>query len=460
MLRRFHDEINRRARLCREARVTDLPDYRSVTGNVLARALVIMDEFQVLFSEEDRLAREAGRLLADIAKRGAAFGLHLLLATQSPGGPLAAYLRPVYEQMALRIALGCTQPSVSQAILGEGNDAATRLVQAGDAIYNDRRGEGDSPVMRIAYLPTRERLALIGTIRELGGGREYPAPASFDPDAPASFACDFAERWPAPGPTVAAWLGEAIEIKPATTATFERYVRSNLLIVGGENHGHGLMLATVLSAAVQRSPADVCFTIAEFTRPSAPSHAFFEPLRGLPHQVQIADRRTAGAALDELLDDLDARLADADGAARPERFFLIAGLHRWHELLAEGDYGRPSETSVRLVRLADKGPDAGLHVVAWADGYTTADRALRRAGLAHFGLRAVLRVLSAAESDSLLGVSAAASLDDDRALYRDTDWPAEQVEKFKPYSVASLYSFLRTAFAQDDFAQDDFGSPS
>jgi hypothetical protein len=59
----------------------------------------------------------------------------------------------------------------------------------------------------------------------------------------------------------------------------------------------------------------------------------------------------------------------------------------------------------------------------------------------------VLRVLSPAESDALLGVSAAASLDDDRALYRDTEWPAEQVEKFKPYSVASLYSFARTAFA-------------
>jgi DNA segregation ATPase FtsK/SpoIIIE, S-DNA-T family len=457
MLRRFHDEINRRARLCREAKVTDLPDYRRETGQVLPRALVIMDEFQVLFSEEDRLAREAGRLLADIAKRGAAFGLHLLLATQSPGGPLAAYLRPVYEQMALRIALGCTQPSVSQAILGEGNDAATRLVQAGDAIYNDRRGEGDNPVMRIAMLPTRERLELIAAIRALAGGREYPPPASFDPDAPADFTAHppcsaFAARaagpgrWPAPGATMEAWLGEAIEIKPATTATFERYVRSNLLIVGGEEHGYGLLLATVLSAAVQRSPADACFTMAEFTRPSSPSHDFFAPLQHLPHEVRIADRRTAGAALDDLLDDLEARLAEADGAARPERFFLIAGLHRWHDLLTEGDYGRPSETSARLVRLADKGPDAGIHVVAWADGYATAERALRRAGLAHFGLRAVLRVLSPAESDALLGVSAAASLDDDRALYRDTEWPAEQAEKFKPYSVASLYSFARAAF--------------
>jgi DNA segregation ATPase FtsK/SpoIIIE, S-DNA-T family len=450
MLRRFHDEIERRARLCREARVTDLPDYRRETGQVLARALVIMDEFQVLFSEEDRLAREAGRLLADIAKRGAAFGLHLLLATQSPGGPLAAYLRPVYEQMALRIALGCTAPSVSQAILGEGNDAATRLVRAGDAIYNDRRGEGANPVMRIAMLPTRERLALIGSIRELGGGRVYPAPASFDPDSPASFAPG---SLPAPGPgssAVQAWLGEAIEIKPSTTATFERYPRSNLLIVGGEQHGHGLLLATLLSAAVQRSPGQIRFTVAEFTRPSSPFRGFFDPVRNLPHEVRIADRRTVGDELDELIDDLENRLdgqdSGAGGAVQPERFFLIAGMHRWHELLAEGDYGRPSETSAQLVRLADKGPDAGIHVVAWTDGYATAERALRRAGIGFFGLRAVLRVMSPAESDALLGVAAAASLDDDRALYRDTEWPVEQVEKFKPYSTDSLYAFAKEGF--------------
>ena len=81
-------------------------------------------------------------------------------------------------------------------------------------------------------------------------------------------------------------------------------------------------------------------------------------------------------------------------------------MHRWHELLAEGDYGRPSETSARLVWLADKGPDAGIHVVAWADGYATAER----------------------------------------ALYRDTEWPVEQVEKFKPYSTASLYAFAREGF--------------
>jgi len=440
MLRRFHEEIDRRARLCREAKVTDLTDYRRDTGLLLPRALVIMDEFQVLFAYEDRLAREAGQLLADIAKRGAAFGLHLLLATQSPGGLLAAHLRPVYEQMALRIALGCLQPSVSQAILGEGNYAATRLIRAGDAIYNDRRGEGANPVARLAVLPTRERLALIRDIRALGGSREYPVPASFDPASPALFA-------PGPAPAragaaaagVAAWLGEALEIKPPTTAIFDRYVRSNLLVVGTEEHGYGLLLATVLSAASQCDPAQVSFTIVEFARPSSPYHGFFDLLSGLPHEVRIRDATRADAELETFGADVEERLACASPA--PTRFLLIAGMHRWHELATEGDYGRPSQTAVRLARLADKGPDVGIHIVAWADSYATAERSLRRAGIARFGLRAVGRLFSPADSDALLGVAAAVSLDDNRALFRDTEWPIDQVEKFKPYSIDSLRAY-------------------
>jgi len=454
MLRRFHEEIERRVRLCREARVTQLPDYRRETGQVLPRSLVIMDEFQVLFSEEDRLSREAGALLADIAKRGAAFGLHLLLATQSPGGSLTTHLRPTYEQMALRIALGCTQPSVSQAILGEGNEAAAKLTRAGDAIYNDRRGEGANPVMRIAMLPTRDRLEWISTIRGLAGDRAYEPSATFDPDAPADFganpACSvFAatqDPWRPPGSTVQAWLGEAIEIKPATAATFECFVRSNLLIVGDEGRGHALLLATVLSAAVQRSPADVSFVIAQFARPSSAFHGFFAPAENLPHGVQIVGPASAFAALQAMAAELGARLADAGHTPHPRRFFLIAGLHRWQELAAEGEWGKQTEAATLLTKIAEHGPEVGIHVVIWADSVATAERALRRAGVGQFALRVGLRLQSPAESDSLLGVPAAASLADNRALFRDADWPHEQVEKFKPYSTSSLYAFARSAF--------------
>jgi len=410
-----------------------------------------MDEFQVLVGEDDRIAREAARLLTGIAQRGRSFGLHLLLATQSPGGSLRTYMQRVYEEMALRVALRCAVPSVSHAILGEGNDSATRLSRPGDAIYNDHRGEGENPVIRIARLETDQRLELISLVRELGGGREYQPPASFDPDTPGDFtvnqACaDFAAepgRWPEPCVVTEAWLGQAIEIKPPTTAAFGPDMNANLLVVGNEEHCHGLLLATLLSAAVQHSPTDVSFTIAQFAKSSSAFHGFFDVARRLPHEVRIAGPRTAGSELEELIADLDVRLAD-DAEPRAKRFFLVAGLHRWPELIGERDY-ELSKTAAMLVRLADVGPEAGIHVVAWVPSYASAERALKRQGIQRFGLRAVLRVATSAESDALLAAPGADSLGDNRALYRDID-ESDEIEKFKPYSVESLKKFTEAAF--------------
>ena len=98
-----------------------------------------------------------------------------------------------------------------------------------------------------------------------------------------------------------------------------------------------------------------------------------------------------------------------------------------------------------FTRLADLGPEVGIHVVAWTGSYASTERALRRPGIAHFGLRAVLRVSSSAESDALLSAPGADSLAGDRALFRDMDEP-DEIEKFKPYSIDSLRKFAETAF--------------
>lgn len=458
MLRQFHQEIERRSRTFREAGVVTLREYRSETGLALARSLIVMDEFQVLFREDDLLSRQAGELLEDIARRGAAFGLHLLLATQSPGGSSHAIylLRHTYEQMGLRIAFGCTLPSVSQAILGDGNEAATKLIRAGDAIYNDRRGEGANPVSRVANLPTtRNRREWIGVVKELGSGRIYPPPVSFEPDTPADFATHpacaafvaNARSRREPGPTLEAWLGEAIEIKPPTTATFERSIRSNLLVVGDQQYGHSMLLAAVLSAVVQCAPTDISFVVAEFAGATSQFQGFFTPLENLPHDVWVAGPRTANQALRVLTEELDRRLATTTASAPPGVLFLVAGLQRWSELLVDGDRSwEPNETAKALGRLIDEGPEVGVHVVAWADSYTSAERALRRQDISRFALRGAFRLTSPLESEALLGVPGATRLADDRAIFRDTEWPHERVEKFKPYSLASLQSFLLDAF--------------
>jgi len=220
----------------------------------------------------------------------------------------------------------------------------------------------------------------------------------------------------------------------------------------------GLLLATLLSAAYQRSPAHVRFTIAEF-HPAlvAVSRVSFDPMRNLPHEVRIADRRTAADELDDLAADLEARLegsGPSEGSAQPETVLssspgCTGGTKCWPRATTAGR-ARPSAAPwsgwpTRVRTLAS---------TWWAWGRRLRQPPKRRpAPGGAWDSSACARCsacLSPAESDALLGVSAAASLDDDRALYRDTEWPVEQVEKFKPYSTASLYGLRPGAIPEHE----------
>jgi DNA segregation ATPase FtsK/SpoIIIE, S-DNA-T family len=450
-LRAVQAEIDRRATVLKKAGQSHFRDYRRETGDVMPRLLVIVDEFQELFLHSDEHATAAGRLLTDIVKRGAAFGLHLLMATQSPrSGDTLSYLKGMYEQMGLRIALGCREPGVSYAILGDGNDAATRLRKPGEAVYDDQGGTSKhNSIIRIAELPNRERSEWSQAVTALAGDRSYPAPAFFDPSATAEITdhprCRdllAAAHWPAPGPTVDVWLGEPIEMKEPTAATFERDIASNLLVLGGDQDGYRILGAAILSIAVQLSPDDVSFVVADFARSTSAFRGYFEDLAAhLPHQVSVAGPRSAVSALDDLIAVLDERAA-APRQPHPNRFFLIAGLHRWQDLI--GEYGRRSPAGDRLARLADEGPECGIHLIAWCEGLSGLDRALGHEAIRLFYLRTVMR-LAEAESLRLLGSPIGARLTGRRGLLQLADAEPGRAEKFKPYAPPALESFASLA---------------
>jgi len=90
-----------------------------------------------------------------------------------------------------------------------------------------------------------------------------------------------------------------------------------------------------------------------------------------------------------------------------------------------------------LLALAEEGPEVGVHLIAWADGFATLERILKRGGVSLFDLRAILR-LPEIDSNHLLGSPAAARLEDNRALFRHEDWEMRRLEKFKPYVVPEV----------------------
>src|SRR5439155_957126 len=126
VLPRMDAELARRGDIYRRVGVQDLAAYRQTPGAIpMPRALLIIDEFQQFFSEDDKLAQDAALLLDRLVRQGRAFGVHVLLGSQTIGGQ-SGLSRATIGQMAVRIALQTTEAD-SQLILGDNNSAARLL---------------------------------------------------------------------------------------------------------------------------------------------------------------------------------------------------------------------------------------------------------------------------------------------------------------------------------------------
>ncbi len=86
VLQKLDLELKRRGDLYRDAGAQDVASYRAVAGaNSLPRVLLVVDEFQELFTDDDKLAQDASLLLDRLVRQGRAFGMHVLLGSQTLG---------------------------------------------------------------------------------------------------------------------------------------------------------------------------------------------------------------------------------------------------------------------------------------------------------------------------------------------------------------------------------------
>ncbi len=116
-----------------DANVKDLSAYRE--HGEMPRLIVVIDEFQVLFSDSSTKEKErVEAYLTNILKKGRSFGVHLILATQTMRG--ADINRSLMAQIANRIALPMDAED-SDSILGD--DVACELVRP-EGIFNNNGG--------------------------------------------------------------------------------------------------------------------------------------------------------------------------------------------------------------------------------------------------------------------------------------------------------------------------------
>jgi S-DNA-T family DNA segregation ATPase FtsK/SpoIIIE len=499
VLQKLDAELTRRGELFRAAGVQDLGAYRkSSNPQQIPRTLLIVDEFQEFFSEDDKLAQESSVLLDRLVRQGRAFGIHCLLGSQTIAGA-GGLPRSTIGQMAVRIAL-MTSEADSQLILGDNNSAARLLSRPGEAIYNDQGGlvEGNSP-FQVAWLSDERKDGYLARVRQMADTRgvRFPGPIVFEGNAPADLAKNprlaelISGAAPQPG-APRAYIGEPVAIKEPTFVPMRRQSGSNVLVIGqAEDAALATMTAALISLAAQLPPSAVSeepsgsatapelapsglsldleappappFTAPRFyvfdATPADSSLAgtFAQVKDALPrHDVRIVECRATEAAINEIAAELTRR-REAQELSGPPVYLFVYGLQRYRVLRkGEDDFSfapsfgadaapKPADPGKQFAEILKEGPAHGVHVFTWADTATAVDRTLDRGSMKEFDAR-VLFQMGANDSSNLIDSPAANKLGFHRALVYSEEQGV--MEKFRPYAVptAALLGKLRERF--------------
>ena len=444
ILQGLDDELRRRGELFRSANVQNLTDWRALGRTErMPRCLLVVDEFQELFIEDDKVAQDAALLLDRLVRQGRAFGMHAVLGSQTLGGAYGI-ARSTMGQMGVRIALQCSEAD-SQLILSDDNGAARLLSRPGEAIYNDAGGlvEGNNP-FQVVWLGDEERARLLEVASKAPPGEGRPAPIVFEGNQPAEPRANGPlERALAAGPPAGSataprvWVGDAVSIRDPSNAVLARRPGANLAVVAQAAESGAAMLAMgMVSLAAQLAPSAARFVVLEGLSGGEHPGASLAGVRGaIPHASESHGIREADAAVMALAEEV-ARRVDSGNTAGEAIFLLVNGLHRFRSLRRnENDFSLgdgPPTPDKALGAILREGPAVGVHCLLWVDTAANLQRSIDRATTRDLNFKALFQ-MSVGDSSTLIDSPAASRLGMHRAILADDD--AGTAEKFRPYGM-------------------------
>ncbi len=456
VLQRLDVELRERGEIYRQLGCQDLAGYREARPKVpMPRVLLVVDEFQEFFVEDDKIAQEVTLLLDRLVRQGRAFGMHVILGSQTLGGQYSLP-KATLGQMAVRIALQCSEAD-AHLILSEDNTAARLLTRPGEAIYNDANGmmEGNN-LFQVVWLSDERREKYLERIQEMCREQKIqkPPPIVFEGNLPAEVRknpllnelLDRAE-WPEAPKADSAWLGDAISIKDPTSVVFRPQSGSNVLIVGQNDEAAlAMMIMGAVSIAAQHPPVgpQAC---RYYLLDGSPVDSTLSGQLGrlkdvLPHPVTNVTWRDLGATYTDIAAEIKRRQESASDDQAP-LYIFIYDVQRFRDLRkSDDDFGyarydedKPMPPSKLFSDVLRDGPPVGIHTIIWCDSVNNMNRTLDRQGMKEFENR-ILFQMSANDSSTLIDTPAGSKLGENRALYYSEE--ANRIEKFRPYGIPEM----------------------
>ncbi|MGN0150366.1 MAG: FtsK/SpoIIIE domain-containing protein [Clostridia bacterium] len=390
-----------RADLFKKNHVDKIEEYREL-GKKMPRILVIMDEFHELFSNSnDEFAKKSAVIMERIVRQGRAFGVHLILASQSYSN-ITGIDRAVFDQMAVRIVLKCSKADAN-LLLDNGSSEIDQISidDPGRAVYNSEAGNKEyNSHFRVAYIdPSKHR----GMLQDISDKTKSFA----DPKQPTrillsniednkysvfnQFRTYSAANYKTPGRL---YIGEPLSVTNNMGMDFERKEYSNLLMIGSDTEKARSMFAfAILSLCInywvihRKTPEKPFITLFN-CKPLEDSYfkdtpqLLSEYLPEFVNYIACGDMNEVQDILSEYYDDVESK-----GAVKTDKYFFVFGYQRAEELKSEKKLSQsedidnlfnimpsannhpklsPKEMFRQIVK---SGAQEGIHTVIWQDSF-------------------------------------------------------------------------------------------
>ena len=174
-----NEEIKKRGTIFKQVGVSNITDFRSQSKDQMPRWVIIIDEFQRMF-QDTSISSKVERLFDDLNRRGRAFGIHFILATQSI---YDLNMTPAtLSQLSVRICLKISEMDASK-ILHVDNLIPSTFDRPGMCIYNNNNGLLDSnSQMQVPFIPSSKIKNIISqlsnknkiqSVNHISKGQEY-----------------------------------------------------------------------------------------------------------------------------------------------------------------------------------------------------------------------------------------------------------------------------------------------
>ena len=451
-----------RADLFKKSHVDKIEEYRAL-GKKMPRVLVIMDEFHELFSNaNDEFAKKSATIMERIVRQGRAFGVHLILASQSYSN-ITGIDRAVFDQMAVRIVLKCSKADAN-LLLDNGSTEIDQISidDPGRAVYNSEAGNKEyNSHFRVAYIePDRHR----GMLQEISDKTISYAKQptrillSNIEDNKYSIFNQFQNyepnRCPVPGRL---YIGEPLSVTNNMNMDLTRSDNSNLLMLGNDTEKARSMFAfAILSLCINykvkhgKAPEQPfiyllnCKPLDDSYFKDTPQIIASELLPEYIRYIHCGDESTTQDVLSELLDNLNGTTSIGDA----DKYFFVFGYQRAEELksetkLSQGDdidnlfnlmpssSNKPQLSPKEIFHLIVKdGAKRGVHAILWQDSYTALEQDDNNI-MSYFNLKVAFD-MSPEEFSRSVGTNDISLMSENNAIYYNK---ARDNQKFRPYQA-------------------------